>query len=168
MRRVRLAGLVVAILTIAIDQGSKLWLLRDFDLAARQPYTVAPGVDLVLAWNRGISYSLLTADSDTGRYLLIAATLAATLLLVVWLWRVTTLPTGVALGLLIGGAVGNVVDRFLYGAVVDFVFLHAGSFRWYVFNGADCAIVAGVVLLLGEWLWPRPTADAAKMPRSSA
>ena len=72
-----------------------------------------------------------------------------------------------ALGLLIGGALGNLVDRFAYGAVVDFVFLHAGSFRWYVFNGADCAIVVGVVLLLIEWLAPRPMAGAHKLPRSS-
>ncbi len=167
MNRVRTLGVAVAALTLAADQASKLWLLRDFDLARRQPVAVMPGFDLVLAWNRGISYSLLTADTDAGRYVLIAATLAAILLLVGWLYRTETTLTGLALGLLIGGAAGNLVDRFAYGAVVDFVFLHAGSFRWYIFNGADCAIVAGVALLLVEWVVPRSTADAHKSPRSS-
>ena len=166
-RRAVAIGAVAAILTLAADQASKLWLLRDFDLAARSPYRLAPGVDLLLAWNRGISYSLLTADSDMGRYLLIGGTLLATLLIVWWLWRSTTLTTGLALGLLIGGAVGNLIDRVLYGAVVDFVFIHSGSFRWYIFNGADCAIVAGVGLLLFEWVMPREVRDAPKMPRSS-
>ncbi len=158
-------GAVAAVLTLAADQASKLWLLRDFDLAARSPYSVAPGVDLLLAWNRGISYSLLTADSDGGRYLLIGATLLATLLIVWWLWRSTTRTTGLALGLLIGGAVGNLIDRVLYGAVVDFVFIHSGSFRWYIFNGADCAIVAGVGLLLYEWVMPR---EGAGRPQNAA
>jgi signal peptidase II len=167
VNRVRTLGVAVAALTLAADQASKLWLLRDFDLARRQPVAVMPGFDLVLAWNRGISYSLLTADTDAGRYVLIAATLAAILLLVGWLYRTETTLTGLALGLLIGGAAGNLVDRFAYGAVVDFVFLHAGSFRWYIFNGADCAIVAGVALLLVEWVVPRSTADAHKSPRSS-
>ena len=122
-------GALVAVATVAADQASKIWLLDGFDLARRQPYQVAPGVDLVLAWNRGVSYSLLTANSDAGRYLLIAGTVLATLLLGVWLWRTTTRLTGIALGLIIGGALGNVLDRVLYGAVVDFVYLHAGSFR---------------------------------------
>ncbi|MGI3898944.1 MAG: signal peptidase II [Janthinobacterium lividum] len=152
MRHPRLLGVVAAILVFAADQASKLWLLRDFDLPSRSPYAVAPGVDLVMAWNRGISYSLLTSDGPTGRYLLIGATLIAAMALAVWLWRSVTGPTCLALGLLIGGALGNLVDRISYGAVVDFVFLHAGSFRWYVFNGADCAITAGVVVLLLEWV----------------
>ena len=160
----RSLGAVAAVLTLAADQASKIWLLDGFGIANREPYALAPGVDLVLAWNRGVSYSLLTANSDAGRYLLIAGTLLATLLLVAWLWRTTTRLAGVALGLVIGGAVGNVVDRVLYGAVVDFVYLHAGSFRWYIFNVADCAITAGVVLLLVAWLAPQPAGNAAKTP----
>ena len=160
----RSLGAIVAILTLAADQASKIWLLDGFDLASRQPYRLAPGVDLVLAWNRGVSYSLLTANGDTGRYLLIAGTLGATLLLAVWLWRTTTRLTSLALGLIIGGAVGNVVDRVIYGAVVDFVYLHAGTFRWYIFNVADCAITGGVILLAIEWLAPQPAQGAAKTP----
>ncbi len=169
----RVIGAVAAVLAFVADQASKLWLLRAFDLPDRSPYRVAPGFDLVMAWNRGVSYSLFTSDTAAGRDLLIGVTLIAALALVVWLWRSTTLPTCLALGLLIGGALGNVVDRVAYGAVVDFVSLHAGSFRWYVFNGADCAIVAGVALLLLEWValpgggTNVPAARAPKTPRSS-
>ena len=150
----RALGVAAAVLAFAVDQASKLWLLRDFGLAERQPYAVTPGFDLVLAWNRGVSYSLLTSDGAAGRALLIGATGLATAALAAWLWRSATALTCLALGLLIGGALGNLVDRVAYGAVVDFVSLHAGSFRWYVFNGADCAITAGVALLLVEWFAP--------------
>ena len=164
MRHPRLAGMVAAILVFAADQASKLWLLREFDLPARSPYSVTPGVDLVMAWNRGVSYSLLTSDGPTGRYLLIGATLIASVALAIWLWRSVTAFTCLALGLLIGGALGNLVDRVSYGAVVDFVFLHAGNFRWYVFNGADCAITVGVVFLLLEWvLGSRPAQAPAEV-----
>jgi signal peptidase II len=162
VRDPRRAGVLAAILVFAADQASKLWLLRGFDLPERSPYSVMPGVDLVMAWNRGVSYSLLTSDGATGRVLLIAATLAASVALSIWLWRSRTASTCLALGLLIGGALGNLVDRICYGAVVDFVFLHAGSFRWYVFNGADCAITAGVVLLLLEWLLGSAPAKAGE------
>ena len=173
MKRPRALGATVAVLAFAADQASKLWLLRSFDLPGRSPVAVAPGVDFVMAWNRGVSYSLLTSDTDAGRWLLVAATLAASLALAVWLWRSGTAPTCAALGLLIGGALGNLVDRVSYGAVVDFVSLHAGGHRWYVFNVADCAITAGVVVLLIEWIVPdgpspaRDVSDAPKSPRSS-
>ncbi len=171
MRHPRILGALIAALAFAADQASKLWLLRSFDLPGRSPVAVAPGVDFVMAWNRGVSYSLLTSDTATGRWLLIAATLAASAALTVWLSRSRTAPTCVALGLLIGGALGNLVDRVSYGAVVDFVSLHAGGFHWYVFNGADCAITAGVLLLLLEWIAlpekPSALADAAKTPLSS-
>lgn len=169
----RALGAGVAVLAFAVDQLSKLWLLRGFDLPERSPYALMPGVDLVMAWNRGVSYSLLASDTAVGRDLLIAATLAASVALIIWLWRSSGLLTCLALGLLIGGALGNLVDRVSYGAVVDFVFLHAGAFRWYVFNGADCAITAGVALLLLEWVMlpaagrALPAADAPKTPRSS-
>lgn len=168
----RRLGLAAAVLALAADQGSKLWLLRGFDIAARQPYEVAPGFDLVLAWNRGVSYSLLAQEGETGRYLLIAATALASVALAVWLWRGTGPLTCLALGLLVGGALGNLADRIAYGAVVDFASFHVGSFRWYVFNVADCAITAGVVALLVEWLLPGTRAglaapDAPNSPRSS-
>ena len=160
---VRTLGLVAAALALILDQASKFWIVQIFDLPARQPVHLAAVLDLVMAWNRGISYSLFTADGETGRWLLIVATLAATALLVAWLLRARSALTGLALGLLIGGALGNVIDRLIYGAVADFVYFHAGSFRWYIFNGADCAIVSGVALLLVEMIWRHPRTDAHKM-----
>lgn len=161
-------GAAVALAALLVDQGSKQWLLRSYDIAARQPVRLAPMLDLVLAWNKGISYSLFTTDSRYGPWVLLAVTLAATALLIVWLWRSATPVTAVALGLLIGGALGNAVDRFLYGAVVDFVYFHVGSFSWYIFNAADCAIVAGVALLLLESTRRPLETHASKMPEKGS
>ena len=167
--RLRLLGAVIALLALACDQASKLWLLNGFHLAAKQPVVVTPFMDLVLAWNRGISYSLFTTDSAKGPWILLAVTLAATVLLAVWLWRTDQAWTAVALGLLIGGALGNAYDRFAYGAVVDFVHLHVGNFSWYIFNGADVAICVGVaVLLLGSWIAQPAGGHASKMPENRA
>ena len=166
--RARLLGALTAALALLIDQGSKLWLLQGFGLAERQPVHLAPVLDLVLAWNRGISYSLFTTDSAKGPYILLAVTLAATALLIVWLIRTTTSVTAAALGLLIGGALGNAYDRFAYGAVVDFVYFHVGGFSWYVFNGADCAIVLGVFILLIESVFGASADAASKMPENQS
>ncbi len=163
MRAIRV-GLAAAALALAIDQGSKLWLLHVYDLARRQPVRLAPVLDLILAWNRGISYSLFTSGGEAGRYALIAVTIVVIALLLAWLAKARRRVTVLAIGLLIGGALGNLVDRFLYGAVMDFVWFHLGHFSWYVFNAADCAIVAGVALLLVEWVLPEGPPRAAKMP----
>lgn len=146
--RARLFGAAAALAALAVDQGSKYWLLDVFDVAARQPVRLSPFFDVVLAWNQGVSYSLLTMTSDQGRWTLLAFTLALTLGLAVWMWRAQSLVASVGLGLVVGGAIGNAFDRWSRGAVADFFFFHVGSFRWYVFNLADCAIVAGVALLL--------------------
>ncbi len=146
----RLAGFLTALVTLIVDQGHKLWMLFVFDIANNQPVALAPFLDLVMAWNPGISYSLLRADTDAGRYGLLALSLTVTAGLAVWLWRAPCKFTTTALGLVIGGALGNAYDRFAYGAVADFFHFHVGSFSWYVFNLADVAIVAGVGLLLYE------------------
>ena len=146
----RALGFLVAAVTLAVDQGHKIWMLDVFDIAARQPVAVAPVLDLVMAWNPGISYSLLSAETPEGRFALLALSLAATALLGVWLWRAPDRLTTVGLGLVVGGALGNAYDRFAYGAVADFFHFHLGGFHWYIFNLADVAIVAGVGLLLYE------------------
>lgn len=166
MKRVRGLGVLVALVVLLIDQATKQWLLRGFDLAQKQPVRLAPVLDIVLAWNRGISYSLFTTDSRSGPWVLLAITLGVSALLAVWLARATTLVTSLALGMLIGGALGNAYDRFAYGAVVDFVYFHVGSFSWYIFNGADCAIVAGVALLLIETLRKPSETHASKLPET--
>jgi signal peptidase II len=146
-------GLGVAALTLLIDQAHKAWMLYVYDIGAKGVVTLAPFFDLVLVWNRGVSYGLFPQESSLGRWALILFAVAATLALTVWLARVVTPLPAVAIGLVIGGALGNAIDRILYGAVADFFSLHAFGYQWYVFNVADAAIVAGVVGLLYESLF---------------
>lgn len=162
--RLRGLGLAVATLAFAVDQASKHWLLFSFGLEDRQPVRLGPFLDLILRWNRGISYSLFASEGDVGRFVLLAVTLTATGALAVWLWRAKAGLTAGALGLLIGGALGNAYDRFAYGAVADFVHLHAAGFSWYVFNGADVAITLGVVLLIYDAFLAPQFRPASKMP----
>ena len=141
-------GLAAALVTLVLDQATKLWLLFGLDLPLREPVRLAPFLDLIVVWNRGISYGLFQQNSELGRWLLIVVSLVAALGLALWIRRTSGRLLAVALGLIIGGALGNVVDRFAYGAVFDFIHVHVGSFSWYVFNVADAAIVAGVFGLL--------------------
>ncbi len=141
-------GLQVALATLVLDQASKLYLLFVQDLPRTQPITLAPFLEFVVVWNRGISYGLFQQESDLGRWMLVALSVAASIWLTLWLWRTPYRFLAAGLGLIVGGAVGNAIDRVAYGAVFDFVHIHVGSFSWYVFNVADAAIVAGVVGLL--------------------
>lgn len=140
-------GLVLALLVFGIDQAHKWWMLSVFGIAERQPFAVTPFLDLVLAWNQGISYGLMPTQAQ---WLLIAGSLVISGILVIWLGRTPRPVTAAALGLIVGGALANALDRAIHGAVADFFMLHWGSFSWYVFNVADVAIVAGVLLLLYE------------------
>jgi len=149
-------GATVAVLGLLLDQTVKLYLLGPFALAEKGRVAVAPFLDLVMVWNRGVSYGLLQQDSEAGRWLLVAVGLAGSALFAWWLWRAERLVQALALGLIIGGALSNVIDRLAYGAVADFFLLHLGSFEWYVFNLADAWIVAGVVGLLLAWAVERP------------
>lgn len=150
-------GVIAALIVALLDQALKLWLLFVFRLADKGAVAVAPFVDLVLTWNSGISYGWFQQEGPFGQWALLVVKAIAVLLLWIWLARAATRPTAIALGLIIGGAIGNAVDRLAYGAVADFVLLHAETstwrFNWYVFNLADVAIVAGVGVLLYESLW---------------
>jgi signal peptidase II len=148
MTRPFFLGSIIAVIGLIVDQVVKTWLLFGFDLGAKGRVVLTPFFDLVLVWNRGISYGLFAAGSPAQVWLLVAMKTVITLALIVWLVRNTDRLTAVALGLLIGGAIGNTIDRVLYGAVVDYASLHAFGFYWYVFNLADVWVVAGVALLL--------------------
>jgi signal peptidase II len=149
-------GLIVAAAIGVADQATKLWILNVYDLAAKGAVQVMPFVDLVLTWNRGISYGWFQQEGPFGQWALLGVKAVAVALLWIWLARAGSRLSALALGLIIGGAVGNAIDRVAYGAVADFVLLHAETsswrFDWYVFNLADVAIVAGVVVLLYESL----------------
>jgi signal peptidase II len=145
-------GALIALATLALDQASKLYLLFVYVLPIREPLVLAPFLEFIVVWNRGISYGLFQQHSEAGRWVLVAVSAAATLGLSLWLSRTQTAVLASSLGLIIGGAVGNAIDRAAYGAVFDFIHVHVGTFSWYVFNVADAAIVAGVIGLLYDSL----------------
>ena len=157
-------GVIAAVAVLALDQASKLWLLFVFDIGHRGAVKLAPFFDLVLAWNVGISFGWFQNDSQVAQIILMLIKAVAVIVLAIWMARSRTLIATVALGLIIGGAIGNAIDRFAYGAVVDFALFHVQiggkPFNWYVFNLADVAIVAGVAALLYDSFLGVPAAKA--------
>jgi signal peptidase II len=158
-------GVVAAVAAAAVDQAVKLWLLYGFGLTGRARVPVTPFLDLVLAWNTGISYGLFQETGPLWQWVLLGFKVTAVALLLIWLAQTRSRLAGVALGLIMGGAIGNAIDRVVHGAVMDFVLFHitapTWTFEWYVFNIADAAIVAGVIGLVWESLFLQ---DAAKVP----
>lgn len=146
-------GLSIAAVTVLLDQATKTWMLYVYDIGAKGPVAVTSFFDLVLVWNQGISYGLLPQQSALGRWGLILFAVFASAALAVWLARLDSRLAAASIGLIIGGAIGNGIDRILYGAVADFFSFHAFGYQWYVFNVADTAIVAGVVGLLYDSLF---------------
>jgi signal peptidase II len=155
-RRARAVGFGVAALGILIDQAHKAFMLGPFAIEAKGRVALLPFFDLVMVWNRGVSYGLFTQDGDLGRWLLIALGLVGAALFSWWLWVTRGGLATLSLGLVIGGALSNVIDRLVYGAVADFFLLHAGEFEWYVFNLADVWIAAGAIGLVLAWAFERP------------
>ena len=160
------SGIIAAVTTLLIDQASKLWLLHVFHLGDRYPprVPITPFFDLELAWNIGISFGWLQNDSQIVQFGLMAVKALAVVALAIWMARSRTLLAVIALGLIIGGAIGNAIDRLAYGAAVDFALFHVefggNPYYWYVFNLADTAIVAGVIALLYDSFLGAPAAKA--------
>jgi signal peptidase II len=140
-----LAGLV-----FAIDQLHKWWMLNVYDIVSKSPVRITSFFDLVMVWNKGVSYGLFTTHTQEW---LIGLSLAITAVLWVWACQSRHAFSAAAIALVIGGALANALDRALRGAVADFFHFHYQDFSWYVFNLADVAIVAGVILLLYESLF---------------
>ncbi len=142
-------GLILALLIAALDQISKWWIVETI----MRPPRIIPVTDffnLVLGLNRGVSFGMLDMQSPMGRWILAGLALAITAALLVWMWRTDKrLVTG-ALGLIVGGAMGNVIDRMLMGAVVDFLDFHWAGFHWPAFNVADIAITCGAAVLIWD------------------
>lgn len=145
--RLGVLAYALAALVIVLDQLSKFWILEIVRLPERLSIPVLPVFSLTMVWNRGVSFGLLRADEDVGRWLLAAFALAVALGLALWARKAERRWTAIALGLVIGGAVGNLIDRVRFGAVADFLDFSALYFPW-VFNVADSAITVGVALLL--------------------
>ena len=117
-------GIVAAIAVLLADQATKLWLLFVFDIARRGAVRVTPFFDLVLAWNTGISYGWFQTETLAGQATLLAIKAIAVVVLAIWMARSQTRIAAIALGLIIGGAIGNAIDSLAYGAVVDFALFH--------------------------------------------
>lgn len=160
-------GLLLALIVLVADQASKNWVLYELgfiECPACLPVEVSSFFNLTMVWNEGISYGLFPADSPNEKYLLIGFSIVMALILTWWLVRADGRWLAAGLGLVIGGAIGNVIDRFLYGAVVDFFHFHAFGYSWYVFNVADAAIVLGVgaILIDAVFMGRAPSGTEAK------
>ena len=164
------AGLTCAAAALAFDQGSKLFLLYGLHFIEMGPgdrIPVLPFFDLVMVWNPGISYGLLPAHGVAGTGILAIFSLAAVAGLGWWLWHAGRGLLAAALGLVIGGAIGNLIDRLIYGRVADFFHFYVRGYDWYVFNVADCAITLGVAALLYDALLrPEPGAASRQSGRT--
>lgn len=159
MRRPVTLGLLTALGIFVADRLSKYAILEIVGLPARGQISLLPFLDLTMVWNRGVSFGMLQADDMTGRLLLAGFAALVVCGLLIWLYRNTQLLVSVALGGIIGGAVGNLYDRLAWGAVADFVDLHILDYHWYVFNLADAAITLGVAALIIDSFRGSPAKD---------
>lgn len=155
-------GLKVALALLLADQATKLSLIYGTHLRLTYPWPILPFLDFTVVWNRGISYGLFQQESDLGRWVLTGVKLVAATVLFFWLRRAESRIEAIGIGLIIGGAIGNAIDRIWHGAVFDFVHFHIGSFSWYVFNVADAAIVIGVILMIAAPFFGAASGQDAK------
>lgn len=145
----RSLGLIFAAFVLVADQVSKWWILDVFRLPEKFTVPVIDGfLHLTMVWNRGVSTGLLTAESDLGRWLLTALTAAIAIGVAVWMWRENNRWQALALSAILGGAIGNIIDRVRFGAVADFIDVKGIPYWGYVFNVADAAITIGVAVIL--------------------
>ena len=145
----------MAIVVVILDQMTKWWILTSV-MTPPQRIPVTGIFDLVLVYNRGVSFGLLGGAPSWATAALIVFALLLSMALCIWMWRADSLLLGTALGFVVGGALGNVIDRFLHGAVVDFLDFHAAGYHWPAFNVADSAITIGVVILIIDSLKSKP------------
>jgi len=148
-------GFVAAAIALILDQGTKLLMLYGLGFATMPPgdnISVLPFFNLVMVWNPGVSYGLFPASSPMGSAILALFSIAAVAALGWWLWVSNRLTLTVGLGLVIGGALGNLIDRLVHGKVADFFHFYGRGYDWYVFNVADAAITFGVMALLYDAL----------------
>jgi signal peptidase II len=148
-------ALKVALATLMLDQAHKWWMLHIYQIQDKGRVTITPFMDWVFVKNTGVSYSMFDSSSDSWQLALaVFATVASVAL---WIWAArpdSSRLMALSLALIIGGAIGNGIDRLVLGGVADFISLHAFGFYWYIFNIADVAIVAGVAGLLYDSFKP--------------
>ncbi|MCF4164727.1 signal peptidase II [Zavarzinia compransoris] len=146
IKRFRLLGVVLFVVTLVADRISKERLIALLD--GQDPVQVTDFFNLVMVWNRGVSFGLFQQGDDSGRYLLTGFAVLVALMLLVWMWRSSSRLAAAGLALVAGGALGNAYDRVVLGAVADFFDFHVSGYHFWAFNIADSAITVGVGLLL--------------------
>lgn len=148
-------GLIYALIIFILDQLSKAAVLVYFS-SDPTPVQVTPFFNLVLAWNKGVSFSMMHSDHPAMRWVLVAMALAICTLIIYWMRKETDPKTVNSFGIILGGAIGNIFDRIQYGAVIDFLDFHIGTYHWPAFNVADTAVCIGaaIILIWGVFLAP--------------
>ncbi len=150
-KRYHLQGIMLASLIFIADQAVKYAMIGPLALKSRGTIHIMPFFDFTWAENRGVSMGMLTADSDTQRWMLVGMTAVIALIVAIWMFREKLRGDVLALALVLGGALGNIVDRARFGYVVDYADLHFGTFRpFFIFNLADACITIGVLILLAR------------------
>ena len=163
MNALRITGLLIATLVFVGDQVAKYIIIVPLGLRDLGQVELLPFFNLTWVENYGVSMGFLNAETPQGRWMLIALTAAIAVGVLVWMWRERSRPDVIALGMILGGATGNILDRVRLGYVADFLDLHIGDWRpFLVFNVADAAISLGVVILLLRALL---SAEKPKVPR---
>ena len=145
-------GVLIALVTVALDQATK-WLVLEYLAPLGQAIAITPFFNLVMVWNRGVSFGMFGSSGPLAPWILSGLAIAVVVALVVWLRRADHYLTGIGLGLVIGGATGNVIDRIQHGAVVDFLDFHVAGWHWPAFNVADSAICVGAAFLVADSLF---------------
>lgn len=148
-----LFGLIVAVVVVVLDQASKWWILEQVMQPVPHVVEVTSFFNLVLVWNFGVSFGTFAGGGALMPYILSAIAAVIAVCLILWLRQAERRLIALALGFIIGGAVGNVVDRLMHGAVVDFLDFHLAGWHFWAFNVADSGISVGVVLLLIDGLF---------------
>ena len=169
--RNRVIGLIIAAIVALIDQVSKWYIVGPLDLRRVGHIDLLPFFDFTYTENRGVSLGMFQANSMETRWALVALTAGIALVVLVWLMREKKLGDIAGLALILGGALGNIRDRFELGYVIDFADLHIGTFRpFMIFNIADAAITVGVLIILARSLLVRDKDDtqSGDMPRGEA
>jgi signal peptidase II len=147
--RIFISGIIIATITAFLDQYSKYYIFNMLQEESSRQIEVLPFFNLVMVHNFGVSFGMFN-DIPYGHLVLSSLAIAITIILLIWMWRAQKLYLGVALGLIIGGAIGNITDRINYGAVADFLDFHIAGYHWPAFNLADSAVFIGVALILLE------------------
>jgi signal peptidase II len=154
--RPRIIGLVLAALIAIVDQAVKMYVVGPLDLRRVEHIDLLPFFDLTYTQNFGVSLGMFQASNMETRWLLVAVTAIIALVVLVWMMRETLLADIAGLALILGGALGNIRDRFELGYVIDYADFHIGTFRpFLIFNIADAAITIGVVIILARSLLVR-------------